>query len=219
MIRIRKFEGGQQRDFSTQPVEKFGLFVAPGEQNNTLLSENMKWHLATNKPILENVFRPGSKAFFELIKEGRKLLESGSIELSDVDKELYESTDLGKFGIFGGEIVPLDIPMENTQELREEAQYKGKEVKLNSPMRNNGTGKKYYVYVKNPKTGKVKKISFGDVKGGLTAKVSDPKARKSFAARHQCHLKDDKTKPGYWACRINKFGHLWKNNKTYPGFW
>lgn len=218
MIRIRKFEDGQQRDFSTQPVEKFGLFVAPGDQNNTLLSENMKWHLATNKPILENVFRPGSKAFFGLIKEGRKLLKLESIELSDVDKELYESTDLGKFGIFGGEIVPLDLPMENTQELREEAQYKGKEVKLNSPMRNNGTGKKYYVYVKNPKTGKVKKISFGDVKGGLTAKVSDPKARKSFSSRMNCPAKKDKNTAGYWSCRLNKFGHLF-GGKTYPGFW
>lgn len=218
MIRIRKFGQEHQVSFSTEPVEKFGLFVAPGEPNNTLISEGMKWHLATNKPILENVFRPGSKAFFKLIKEGRKLLELRRIKLSDVDKELYESTDIGKFGIFGGELVPLDLPMENTQEVREEAEYKGKEVKLNNPMRNNGPGKKYYVYVKNSKTGKVKKISFGDVKGGLTAKVSDPKARKSFAARHQCHLKDDKTKPGYWACRINKFGHLF-GGKTYPGFW
>ena len=70
----------------------------------------------------------------------------------------------------------------------------------------------------NPKTKRVKKISFGDVHGGLTAKVSDPKARKSFAARHQCHLKNDKLKAGYWACRINRYAHLW-GGKTYPGFW
>jgi hypothetical protein len=49
-----------------------------------------------------------------------------------------------------------------------------------------GSKKKYYVYVKIQKNDKVKKISFGDVHGGLTAKVSDPKARKSsFAARHK----------------------------------
>ena len=180
------------------------------------ISESLKYHLENNKPITENIFRPGSEAFYEVIKEARELFDLGRVNLCDVDKELYESTDIGKFGMFNGELVPLDIPMENIEELNE-AEYKGKEVKLNYPMRGGAT-KKYQVYVKNPKTGKVKKIAFGDVHGGLTAKVSDPKARKSFASRHQCHLKKDKTKAGYWACRINKFGHLW-GNKTYPGFW
>jgi hypothetical protein len=85
-------------------------------------------------------------------------------------------------------------------------------------MRNTGGGKKYYVYVKNPSTGKVKKISFGDVKGGLTAKVSNPDARKRFAARHNCKSKKDRLTAGYWACRINKYGHLW-GGKTYGGYW
>jgi len=181
------------------------------------ISESLKYHLDNNKPITENIFRPGSEAFYEVIKESRELFDLGRVNLCDVDKELYESTDIGKFGMFNGELVPLDLPMENIEEIREEAEYHGKEVKLNYPMRGGAT-KKYQVYVKNPKTGKVKKIAFGDVHGGLTAKVSDPKSRKSFAARHQCHLKKDKTKAGYWACRINKYGHLW-SGKTYPGFW
>ena len=135
-----------------------------------------------------------------------------------MDKQLYETTDIGKFEWFRGELVPLDLPMENITELNE-AEYKGKEVKLNHPMRNTGPGKKYYVYVKNPKTGNVKKISFGDVKGGLTAKVSDPKARKAFSARHGCDTRHkDKTKAGYWSCRLTKFGHLF-GGRTYPGFW
>jgi len=183
--------------------------------NDFIISESLKYHLSNNKPITENIFRPGSEAFYEVIKEARELFDLGRVELCDVDKELYESTDIGKFGMFNGELVPLDLPMENIEDLREEAEYKGKDVKLNYPMR--GGSKKYYVYVKSAK-GNVKKISFGDVHGGLTAKVSNPKARKSFAARHQCHLKKDKTKAGYWACRINKYGHLW-GGKTYPGFW
>jgi hypothetical protein len=105
--------------------------------------------------------------------------------------------------------------METIEEVNE-AEYKGKEVELNKPMR--GGTKKYYVYVKNPKTGNVKKIAFGDVHGGLTAKVSNPKARSSFAARHKCSTKKDRTKAGYWACRINKYGHLF-GGKTYPGYW
>ena len=181
------------------------------------VSESLKYHLENNKPITENIFRPGSEAFYEVIKEARELFDLGRIDLCDVDKELYESTDIGKFGMFNGELVPLDLPMEYIEELNE-AEYKGKEVKLNYPMRNNGSGKKYYVYVKNPKTGKVKKISFGDVKGGLTAKVSDPKARKAFAARHNCDMKKDKTTAGYFACRLTKYGHLF-GGKTYPGFW
>ena len=80
-----------------------------------------------------------------------------------------------------------------------------------------GGSKKYVVYVKNPKTGNVKKISFGDTTG-LKAKVSNPEARKNFAARHNCSSKKDKTTAGYWACRINKYGHLW-GGKTYPGYW
>ncbi len=184
---------------------------------NAILSESLKYHLDNNKPITENIFRPGSEAFYEVIKEARQLFDAGKVNLCDIDKEIFESTEIGKFGFFNGKLVPLDLPMENITELNE-AEYKGKEVKLNHPMRNSGGGKKYYVYVKNPKTGNVKKISFGDVHGGLTAKVSNPEARKSFAARHKCSTKKDKTKAGYWACRINKYGHLW-GGKTYPGYW
>jgi hypothetical protein len=180
------------------------------------ISENLQYHIDNNKPIVENVFRPGSNQYLNLIKEARQLFDNKEIELSELDTELFESTDIGRFVEYEGISVPLDLPMETIEELNE-ADYHGKEVKLNYPMR--GGTKKYHVYVKNPKTGKVKKIAFGDVHGGLTAKVSDPKARKSFAARHKCDTKKDKTKAGYWSCRINKFGHLWNNNKTYPGYW
>ena len=179
------------------------------------ISESLKYHLENNKPITENIFRPGSESFYEVIKEARNLFDLGKVELCGVDRELYESTEIGKFGMFNGELVPLDLPMEEVENLQE-AEYKGKEVQLGHPMR--GGSKKYYVYVKNPKTGNVKKISFGDVHGGLTAKVSNPEARKSFAARHKCSAKKDRTKAGYWACRINKYGHLW-GGKTYPGYW
>jgi hypothetical protein len=178
-------------------------------------SESLKYHLVNAMPITENVFRPGSDEFFAILEEARNLYDGGLLELKGIDKELYDTTDIGKFGIFEGARVALDIPMEVIEELNE-AEYHGKEVELNKPMR--GGSKKYHVYIKDQKTGNIKKIAFGDVHGGLTAKVSDPKARKAFAARHKCDTKKDKTKAGYWACRINKYGHLW-NNKTYPGYW
>jgi len=179
------------------------------------ISENLKYHVDNNLPVLENIFRPHSDSFYNLIKEARELFDNGQIELVGIDKQLFETTDLGKFDLFEGEMVPLDLPIENFEEINE-SEYKGKKVSIGKPMRSSGP-KKYKVYVKNPKTGNVKVVNFGDVKGGLSAKVSDPKARKSFAARHQCHLKKDRTKPGYWSCRINRYANIF--GKSYPGFW
>ena len=178
-------------------------------------SESLNYHLTNSMPITENVFRPGSKQFFSILGEARNLFDEGILVLEGIDRELYETTEIGNFGTFNGVRVALDIPMEVEEELNE-AEYHGKEVELNKPKR--GGTKKYHVYVKNPKTGKVKKIAFGDVHGGLTAKVSDPKARKNFAARHNCDTKKDKTTAGYWACRLNRYGHLF-GGKTYPGYW
>jgi hypothetical protein len=184
--------------------------------NDQLISEHLQYHIDNDMSVTENIFRYGSESYFKLLKESRELYDSGIIELSGHDKELFEGSDIGRFEMFEGELVPLDLPLEIIEEINE-AEYKGREVKLNYPTRSSGP-KKYKVYVKNPKTGKVKIVHFGDVSGGLSAKVSDPKARKAFASRHQCHLKKDKTKPGYWACRANKYGHLW-GGKTYPGYW
>jgi hypothetical protein len=184
--------------------------------DESMISENLQYHIENNISVTENIFRYGSVSYFELLKECRNLFDKGDIELFDTDRELFEGSDIGRFRYFEGELVPLDLPLEIVEELNE-ADHQGRKVKLNYPMRSSGP-KKYKVYVKNPKTKKIMKVNFGDVSGGLSAKVSDPKARKSFAARHQCHLKKDKTKPGYWSCRANRYGHLW-GGRTYPGFW
>ena len=79
-----------------------------------------------------------------------------------------------------------------------EAEYQGKKVKLNDPVR--GGSKKFYVYVKNDK-GNVVKVSFGDTTG-LSIKRDDPERRKSFRARHKCDTAKDKTSARYWSCRM-----------------
>jgi len=76
-----------------------------------------------------------------------------------------------------------------------EAEYQGKKVKLNDPIR--GGSKKFYVYVKDGD--KVKKVSFGDTTG-LSIKRDDPARRKSFRARHNCDNPGPKTKARYWSC-------------------
>jgi len=78
-----------------------------------------------------------------------------------------------------------------------EAEYQGRKVTLNKPMQ--GDVKKFKVYVKDPKTGNVKKVNFGDP--NMRIKKSNPERRKSFRARHKCHQKKDKTTAGYWSCK------------------
>ena len=84
-----------------------------------------------------------------------------------------------------------------------EAEYQGRKVTLNKPMQ--GDVKKFKVYVKNPK-GNVIKVNFGhggsSVKGkAMRIRKNNPKARKSFRARHNCANPGSKTKARYWSCR------------------
>ena len=79
----------------------------------------------------------------------------------------------------------------------DEAEYQGRNVPLGKPMQ--GDVKKFKVYVKDPKTGNVKKVNFGDKT--MRIKKSNPKRRKSFRARHNCANPGPRTKARYWSCR------------------
>jgi len=83
-----------------------------------------------------------------------------------------------------------------------EAEYQGRKVKLGKPMQ--GDAKKFKVYVKNPK-GNTVKVNFGqggDAKGGtMKIRKSNPGARKSFRARHNCDSPGPRHKARYWSCR------------------
>jgi hypothetical protein len=78
-----------------------------------------------------------------------------------------------------------------------ESEYQGRSVTLNKPMQ--GDVKKFKVYVKDPSTGNVKKVNFGDP--DMKIRKSNPEARKSFRARHNCDNPGPKTKARYWSCR------------------
>lgn len=116
----------------------------------------------------------------EIIKEGTRLCLEGVLSEYDINEQLIAEIQLG--------------------ELLAEAEYKGRKVKLGKPMR--GDVKKYKVYVKNPKTGRVKKVNFGDP--NMEIRRDNPRARKSFRARHGCGTKraSDRTKAAYWSCRL-----------------
>jgi len=180
----------------------------------SLLSEGLQYHIDNNLPLRENTYRPLSDNYFELFREARKLYTEGLLKVSEEDAELLES-NIGEFGVYNGVTVPLDYVFD-IDELINEIKHRGKEVKLNKPKR--GGSKKFYVYVKDPKSKNIKKVSFGGTTG-LNAKINNPEARRAFAARHKCAQKKDKTKPGYWACRLPRYAKLLGMNTTFGGFW
>ena len=251
---------------------------------------SLQYHIDNKLSLHENVYRYSSEAFLNLFKEAREAYENGDIELSEEDKDLIETTDIGEYGDYNGMRVPLDLPMvspsynplfeigcmidemiENEELIDEaasieemidydlikelvesiggsinmdkfrksialqnesfdyngfdilkasvdyipEAEYQGKKVQLNKPKR--GGSKKFYVYVKNPKSGNIKKVSFGDT--GLSVKIKQKGARASFAARHKCAQKKDKTKPGYWSCNIGRYWKSLGGGSNFSGYW
>jgi hypothetical protein len=181
---------------------------------NEPLSEGLQYHIDNNLPLTENIYRPSSVKYFELFKEAKELLKAGKIELNEEEAKMLNNTDLGEFGIYEGIKVPLDFPMSHEQ-LSEAKAAKKKQPVLNKPKR--GGSKKFYVFVRKPGGG-IKKISFGDTTG-LKAKINDPKARKSFAARHKCAQAKDKTMAGYWSCRLPRYASMLGLKSNFTGFW
>ncbi len=140
---------------------------------------------------------PGFKPKKEMAKK-ESAPSSSKIRVETVaNEETYDCDDafFEDFGYLG-----YSIDEEDTFE----AEYRGRKVKLNKPMQ--GDVKKFKVYVKDPKTGNVKKVNFGhggsSVKGkAMKIRKNNPKARKSFRARHNCDNPGPKTKARYWSCR------------------
>lgn len=166
-------------------MKKFGQHVN--------VNEAIAYHVSNDIPFSESVYRMHSDGFYQFFLEAKRLYQEGTLVVEDsFDRELLE-TDIGEFGLYEGAEVPLDAPFI----AEEENQPIGK------PMR--GGPKKFYVFVKDGD--RVKKVTFGD-KGGsstgktLTAKINDPEARRSFAARHKCSSQTDRTSAAYWSCRL-----------------
>ena len=288
----------------------------------SLLSENLQYHLDKNIPLFESVFRIGSDAHLNLIREARKMYSRDIIDLCEEDEELIK-THLGEFGVYEGEVVPLDLPMltefsmpteaatkaailkifgtaekagqklldtikreakQTIYAIKEIAEYvttgekpssteqkkimeqlkdfafmgvllklgipsafailfmiikesgiagdllklneslneakkKKKKTKKDPPIGKpkRGGPKAYYVYVRDPKTKRIKKVTFGS--GGLRAKIRNPKARKAFAKRHRCSEKNDRTKASYWSCRLPRYASQLGLGANMNTFW
>lgn len=171
---------------------------------NVQISEELKFHLDNKIPLNDNIFRIYSEKYFDLINEVRDLYNKNVMSLSDDDYWLIEN-DLGKqVMLSNGDVVWLDAPIyeNDLEDILTEAKHHGKNVKLNSPFRTPGGPKKFAVYVKTPK-GTIKKVTFGDP--NLRVRNRNPKAAKSFRARHKCDQKKDRTTAGYWSCNVSRY--------------
>jgi len=127
-------------------------------------------------------------------------LESWYEVTDQINEDLAdEDLDVVLEGYYGG--------LNTGESAMDEAEYHEHQVPLGKPMR--GDVKKFKVYVRDPKTGNIKKVNFGH--GGKSArrmgqktmriKKSNPARRKSFRARHHCDNPGPRTKARYWSCR------------------
>ena len=82
-----------------------------GMQSRVLMTENMQYHIDNKKPLYETTLPYGSKEYLDLWVEARYLYSRGALNVEGIDKEKITETDLGEYGIFEGQLVPLDMPM------------------------------------------------------------------------------------------------------------
>ena len=213
---------------NTCETKKPTLMLNENLAPRTILSEGLQYHIDNDKPLTEHLYRAGSRAYFDLFAEARSLYSRGILDFTHEDDiSLLTETDLGHYGMFEGKKVPLDFPIELSEEEINEIYdlYEAKKKKakkkdnrpIGKPMRDTSGGKAYKVYVKDPKTKKVKTVRFGS--GGLRAKINDSKARSAFAKRHKCSQKKDRTKASYWSCRLPRYAKLLGLKSSFSGFW
>ena len=172
-----------------------------------LLMENFKKFLnevEENTASIEEI----EKVILDVLKEEGGAAGLGPIEDALEDLELPEGFDLMdhlkkmKDSIVkthdDGDVIEMG-GLEEGLETIEEAEYKGRKVKLNKRLP--GDVKKFKAYVTGCAKDKsrVTKINFGDKK--MKIKKNIPARRKSFRARHKCHTAKDKCTARYWSCK------------------
>jgi hypothetical protein len=198
-------------------------------KEETTLEEAIQYHVENKISFTENIFRPGSEMFFEMISEAKRLYKEGKYVPKDEWEKDMLQTDIGEIAEFEGQTVVLDFPIEygleecwtgytqkgmkkkgnkmvpNCVPVNEEDKTDGKGI--GKPWREGGGGA---VYVRTGDGG-IKKVRFSQ--SGMAKKFNDPAATRSFVARHHCLTNKDKTSASYWACRYPRFfsksGKLW----------
>jgi len=168
-------------------------YITEAEQQQTMpaVGDNFSFDLMEDQSIVSTYVMETTDDGIVLAGDERafELLESYEFVLEAIQRYGAAASSPGQ-GYSVAEVKQDDIDLD-------EAEYQGRDVKLNKPMA--GDVKKFKVYVKDPKTGNVKKVNFGQK--GVKIKKNNPERRKSFRARHNCDNPGPKTKARYWSCR------------------
>ena len=194
--------------------------VKEDDEAELTLDEAVQYHLENKISFTENVFRPASEMFFEMIKEAKRLYKEGKYVPKDEWETDMLNSDIGETAEFEGQTVVLDYPIEegleecwsgyvqrgmkkkgdkmvpNCVPVNEEDETGGKGI--GKPWREGGGGA---VYVRVGDS--VRKIRFSQ--SGMKKKFMDPGATRSFVARHRCLTNTNKASASYWACRWPRF--------------
>ena len=216
---ISKFIKQYGEDASGMAVDRFA------KQNNLKPEEKYILKYITKNDISISS-QPGGPDFSAL-SEGKdkhsvlsaieRDIKRGYLQRFQVDEdEVYAAASKLGVRLEDGEadeiLMLLDEPL---SEAKKKSKSKKKDPPLNKPKR--GGSKAYYVYVRDPKTKKIKKVSFGS--GGLRAKIKNKQARNAFAARHNCKNKKDRTKAGYWSCNLPRYAEQLGLGSKMNTFW
>ena len=101
----------ENKDCCTATKPTKAPILNEGMQSRVLMTENMQYHIDNKKPLYETTLPYGSKEYLDLWVEARYLYSRGALDAYGIDKEKITETHLGEYGIFEGQMVPLDMPM------------------------------------------------------------------------------------------------------------
>jgi len=186
------------------------LWIDPETQQDSLGDPPRKYAdekvINTFGKILTKVILPKYKSFTFIASDEYRYRLFRAIIANNIDKDIFTI-------LVDDSKKEIEVVEKGTIQ---EADYHGKDVELGKPKR--GGSKKFVVYVKDPKTKKVKKVQFGDT-SGLSVKIDDPKARHAFAARHKCATEKNRLSPNYWGCHIGRYWKSLGGSKNFSGYW
>ena len=157
-----------------------------GDGNNKLDDELATAVVQSDGPDHEAAMDAAFEDAMDQIKNSDNKYSHGE-SIDDSDEQTFEGEEFYEYYGY--------LPWH--EDVVDEAEYRGRKVKLGKPMQ--GDVKKFKVYVRDPKTKNVKKVNFGDP--NMRIKKSNPARRKSFRARHNCDNPGPRTKARYWSCR------------------
>ena len=205
---ILDFSGDDLEILTETQLGEFGMYEGKKVPLDFIMEEEVNEMKLSSAGVMDLIRR---------VHEDAKLLDFLNFSSFKDFIEYIKTSDFNDFYEIESDVEQYDKQLSEGQDIDEaKAKPKKKNPPIGKPKR--GGSKKFYVYVRNPKTKKIKKVSFGDT-SGLSAKINNPEARRAFAKRHDCANKKDRTKASYWSCRLPSYAKLLGLKSNFTGYW